>query len=76
VDLVSDPLLLRKTDSFGNQSRDLWICSHAGYQITDSVCTSQEIYCISIIKNMRLIIGIQSLFSVKIIFYKYTVNPN
>jgi hypothetical protein len=27
VDPVPDPLLLRKFGSFGNQSRDLWICS-------------------------------------------------
>jgi hypothetical protein len=27
VDSVPDPLLLRKSDSAGNQTRDLWICS-------------------------------------------------
>jgi hypothetical protein len=28
VDSVPDPLLLRKSDSAGNRTRDLWICSH------------------------------------------------
>jgi hypothetical protein len=27
VDPVPDPLLLRKSDSAGNRTRDLWICS-------------------------------------------------
>jgi hypothetical protein len=28
VDLVPNPLLLRKSGGAGNETRDLWVCSH------------------------------------------------
>jgi hypothetical protein len=40
VDLVPDPLLLRKSGSSGNRNPDLWICS----QNCDHEMTEEAIY--------------------------------
>jgi hypothetical protein len=74
VDPVPDPLLLRKCDSAGNRTRDVWVSSQKlarGLRATEFVCFVSIIVIQTMLYLSNIYISSLSIWKQKILCEKY-----